>query len=282
MTDYNPVEVAGNGQCSAGLTSPNMEGSDCKPWWNVSGPYAATFGSFGPKHIFEVVVNDRIVAWTATAGFFCFTVADRNNLIAHDQVDCVECGNGPEYINTQTPIVLDMLGNGYDLTGFDAGVRFDLNADGIREPLSWTSHASDDSWLALDRNGNGVVDSGRELFGDITPQPTSQNPNGFLALAVFDLAREGGNNDGRIDARDAVFGRLLVWNDANHDGISQIAELRKLAVSSVTGIALHYEETRRRDRWGNWFRYRARVDHRQGGAASRWAYDVYLLTAPAT
>lgn len=80
---------------------------------------------------------------------------------------------------------------------------------------------TDEAFLVLDRNGNGVTDSGRELFGSVTPQPVTTTPDGFLALGVFDGAGNGGNSDGVIDNNDAVFSQLRLWQDSNHDGISQ-------------------------------------------------------------
>lgn len=94
--------------------------------------------------------------------------------------------------------------------------------------MPWTSQNSTNGWLALDRNGNGVIDSAKELFGNITDQPLSSDPNGFAALAVFDTAPEGSNGDGFIDAKDTIWAKPRVWIDRNHDGISQKNELYTL------------------------------------------------------
>ena len=156
-------------------------------------------------------------------------------------------------------------------------VNFDLFNDGVAERRAWTSANSDDAWLALDRNGNGFIDNGRELFGDATPQPVAPDRNGFLALAEYDTAGFGGNGDGVITRDDAVFSRLRLWRDANHNGWSEAEELQTLAAVGLKRVELSYKRSRRVDEYGNEFRYRARVWDRHDAQLGRWAWDVFLV-----
>jgi hypothetical protein len=172
--------------------------------------------------------------------------------------------------------VVDVSGNGFNLTDLMNGVQFDLNNDSSRERLSWTSLNSDDSWLSLDRNGNGLIDSGSELFGNYTEQPSSPSPNGFIALKVYDSPSKGGNNDGWLDSNDAVFSNLRLWRDINHNGVSDSDELRSLTDVGVARIDLDYRTSGRVDRNGNRFRYRAKIYDSNGNQLGRWAWDVFL------
>ena len=185
--------------------------------------------------------------------------------------------------DASSPIIFDLEGNGVSLSNHAGGVSFDLNFDGTPQPLSWTIEGSDDSWLALDRNGSGTIDNGGELFGNYTQQPEPPAGvlrNGFLALAQFDKIANGGNADRIIDHRDSIFRSLLLWQDANHNGISEQAELKSLFHSGVKSIDLDFKMSKRVDQYGNRFRYRAQVKDVNDAHIGRWAWDVFLLTTP--
>lgn len=177
-----------------------------------------------------------------------------------------------------SPIIVDINGNGFALTNARNGVEFDLNNDGkTGSKISWTVANSDDAWLVLDRNNNGTIDGGSEMFGNYTAQPLVESPHGFLALAEFDKTRNGGNRDGFIDSRDEVFSRLNFWQDLNHNGFSEQNELHTISLLGVAKFDLDYRESRRTDAHGNQFEYRAKVWDERGAQVGRWAWDVFLV-----
>ena len=183
---------------------------------------------------------------------------------------------------TYSPILIDVRGDGFDLTDNADGVDFDIDGDGVRQRLSWTAATADDAWLALDRDGDGAITKGAELFGNFTAQPAPPPPGeelqGFLALAEFDKAASGGDGDGKISRLDAIFDSVRLWQDANHDGVSQPGELKTLKGLGLKSIGLDYKKSKRVDEHGNEFRYRAKVADENNAQLGRWAWDVFLVS----
>jgi len=177
-----------------------------------------------------------------------------------------------------SPIVIDPFGEGFHLTSLDNGVSFRLVPDTAMRQMSWTDKRWHNGWLALDRDDDGKIDNLTELFGNLTPQPESEDPNGFLALAVFDDPHNGGNGNGLIDPGDSVYSHLRLWIDANHNGVSEPEELHTLTEMGIFRIALKYASDDYVDANGNQFRYRGKVQDR-AGLEHNACYDVFLVVA---
>ena len=139
-----------------------------------------------------------------------------------------------------SPIVIDLNNDGINTLSLDYTRNFDLDNNGFAEATGWIQ--KDDALLAYDRNGNGKIDNGGELFGDKTISDnyySYTNPkakNGFEALKEFDT-----NNDGIIDKNDKDFDKLLLWQDKNSNAVTDEGELIKLS-DKVKSINLNYKE----------------------------------------
>jgi len=150
-----------------------------------------------------------------------------------------------------SPIILDVDGNGYHLTNAASGVLFDFLGHGQKIQMSWTAAGSTNAFLVLP-DADGAVPSGKQLFGNITPQPKcAGGRNGWNALAVDDEPAFGGNGNGMIDLGDEIFSKLRLWQDLNHDGIAV-------------------------DKYGNRFKYKGQVYGTKDSSLSRVAYDVFF------
>jgi len=139
------------------------------------------------------------------------------------------------FVQRIDPLALDLDGDGIETVSADAGVIFDFNGDGIKTGTGWLS--GDDGFLVLDRNGNGSIDNGSELFGIDTVKA-----DGSLASDGFDALRElDSNGDGLFDAKDEAFDQVRVWQDKNQDGISQPDELKTLTELGISALNLDSE-----------------------------------------
>ncbi|MDE5946006.1 MAG: hypothetical protein K2G63_01670, partial [Oscillospiraceae bacterium] len=134
------------------------------------------------------------------------------------------------------PLVIDLGADGIELTSLQNGVHFDLDNNGFAEQTAWIG--TEDGFLVMDRNGDGKITNGGELFGDQVDIGGRLSNSGFEALAVLDT-----NNNGIIDAGDEQFNNLRVWIDANHNGISENNELKTLSELGIVSIGLDYSET---------------------------------------
>ena len=133
--------------------------------------------------------------------------------------------NDPKYYD---PLVVDLGGDGIELIKMNGAINFDHDLNGFAEATGWIG--KNEAFLALDKNGNGVIDNASELFGD------GSSMNGFEELKKYDS-----NKDGTIDEKDEIWSKLLLWQDKNSDAISSKDELSNIKDSQIKSIDLNYE-----------------------------------------
>ncbi|TMP39214.1 hypothetical protein CWB98_01105 [Pseudoalteromonas rubra] len=175
----------------------------------------------------------------------------------------------PEKIETPTPqpaspIIIDLDGDGVETVGLSAGIYFDHNGDGFKESTGFS--AADDGLLVRDINGDGIINSGTELFGNETLLADgSYASNGFVALAELDS-----NGDGVIDVNDELFGELRVFQDIDQDGETDEGELLTLFEAGVESLSIDYMTQDFIDDFGN--------EHRQVGSYTNTAGHTVTMT----
>jgi hypothetical protein len=143
----------------------------------------------------------------------------------------------------------------YKLTDALNGVRFDFDGDGVEAETAWTHADSGLAFLALDRNGNGKIDNGKELFGNFTHPGVG---NGFHALLV------DSNRSGLVGEGHPLYDKLLLWEDSNHNGLSEASELSKFSEHYIA-IDGGYEDDKFVDNHGNQFRFQGTANIREVG-----------------
>ncbi|MFE8046225.1 calcium-binding protein [Brenneria goodwinii] len=193
---------------------------------------------------------------------------DKNSLnivLSDDEPD--EAPDTGKAENATSPIVIDLDGDGIETLKTGAAY-FDFNSDALSELTGWVS--PDDGLLALDRNGDGRISNGGELFGNHSILSNGETAdNGFLALAEYD-----DNGDKAIDAQDAAYATLQIWRDLNGNGISDKGELQSLADAGVAAISIDYNNSSRVDAHGHQHRQTASVTLSDGTTSS--AADVWF------
>jgi len=189
-------------------------------------------------------------------GSICFWNGDQLELYEWSEPDCI------------TPLVVQLDGE----TSFMPAIAtpFDMSSDGTCTSTDWPSSP----WLALDRDGDGVISSGAELFGSATKMSTGgYASNGFVALAELD-----DNRDGKISAEDGSFAKLVLWSDLDDDRMGTAAELRRVGDAHLVSIDLAFDRRASCDGNGNCGVERAAFEYHtaEGATAIGEIVDVHL------
>lgn len=319
-----PLSTAGTAKMQSGVTLTGPDGAACPlNWWSWVKAWIDGVSNFNCSATFDanhacerqsegnssVTVsisgtcgnydgrrNDAY--WPGSGNWNWFALNVRSPLNAGncapppENIDCQAAfgsdyyWNGFECTNAVTPIIISLApGAQYELTSAADGVVFDGNGDGIPEQIAWTPPDSKIAFLAMDRDGDGKITSGKELFGGHTIPGVG---SGFDALGEMAMQMNGGIRSGSVTSDDPLFSRLLLWTDTNHNGISEAWELQP-ASTYLSAIGLGaLTTTRRQDRFGNVFGYQGWVyvrtasgrndvkNPKEGQERRRVIWDVFL------
>ncbi|CAN7602605.1 T1SS-143 repeat domain-containing protein [Neorhizobium sp. LjRoot104] len=178
---------------------------------------------------------DSYLTATLNAGTYYLKVGEWNSSWVEEYQDKFNNSNDTYTLHVSIvspsgdPIVLDLGNAGISFTSLENGVAFDVNGDGVADKTAWMG--GEDGVLSMDINGNGRIENGKEIFSTVFGGGSYNSS--LAALGTIDS-----NGDGVIDSKDFDFGKLLVWQDANHDGISDVGELKSLTEIGISSISL--------------------------------------------
>jgi hypothetical protein len=212
-----------------GLTSTQIRALTTAQLKSLSSAQANTLA---PEQLSELSTN-QVIALDQVAGL---SLSSRQLSALSETLYDIHTGSSAE-LKRLTPLALDLNGDGIHSISAASGVVFDVNADGQSEQVGWLS--AGDAWLALDRNGNGLIDDGSELFGCGTRMSDgSKALDGFAALRMLD-----NNQDGAIDADDSSFDKLLIWADSNLNAKTDLGEIQTLSQADIKVLSLSNHAT---------------------------------------
>ena len=194
-----------------------------------------------------------------------------NGFITQEEIKLnVEEVKNSEKAEKYDPLILDLNRNGKYTSDAVNGVHFDYSGDGFAEKTAWVE--SGDGLLVYDKNGNGIIDDGNELFGDKTVMHDGTvAANGFSALKDFDS-----NGDGKINSDDEQFKQFQVWMDLNNDGVSQKGELFSLSELGIKELSLNATNYNKEDENGNVIARKSSVTYEDGtvGGMAELNFDI--------
>jgi hypothetical protein len=229
---------------------------------------SAQANTLAPDQLFELSTN-QVIALDQVAGL---SLSSRQLSALSETLYDIHTGSSAE-LKRLTPLALDLNGDGIHSISAASGVVFDVNADGQSEQVGWLS--AGDAWLALDRNGNGLIDDGSELFGCGTRMSDgSKALDGFAALRTLD-----DNQDGAIDAGDSSFEKLLIWVDSNSNAKTDPGEIRTLSQADIEVLSLSNHSTSILDQ-GNLIGLVS--SYTTGDGKSRDLVDIWLRVDPSS
>lgn len=275
----NPLVAYGDLACVLGVRTCEPLFSDPVRGVDGQGPFASVTATerglsglacvngpaeYAKSHTYNIYSNSHICVCNPCSPGYVQDCGDAG-WHSQDQCGCYQC--------VLTPIIVSVAGGARpSLSGASEGVLFDAWGSGRRQLIAWPEPADAAAWLVLDRNGNGVIDNGTELFGNSTRLADgSRAANGYIALSELDS-----NQDGQVDSADPGYTQVQGWIDSNRNGLTEAGELRTLAEIGLAGISTVARESRERDRWGNVYRLRSESIWTTP-PVRRFSYDVFLL-----